>query len=97
MTKVIQIRLEGESEQLLRQQAKEFGIQVSRVKKRNDCIQLYGVKLVEEKIVRDAQDLGIRDSQIITGAIEVFVIHTDEILATLPTSDDCEKWIKQNT
>jgi hypothetical protein len=45
---VIQVRLEGSSEEAVRKAAKEMGVQVSRVKKREETWHLYGTKIVEE-------------------------------------------------
>lgn len=42
---VIQVRLEGPSEEIVRQMAKEMGIQVSNVKQRTDSVHLYGSKV----------------------------------------------------
>jgi hypothetical protein len=43
---VIQVRLEGPSEEAVRQLAKEWGVQVSTVKRRTDTWHLYGTKIV---------------------------------------------------
>lgn len=43
---VIQVRLDGPSEEDVRKAATEMGVQVSRVKKRDDCWQLYGTKVI---------------------------------------------------
>jgi hypothetical protein len=39
---VIQVRLEGLNEPAVRKMAKQMGMQISRVKHRGDCVQLYG-------------------------------------------------------
>jgi len=43
---IIQVRLDGPTEQAVRHAAKEMGVQVNRVKKREDCVQLYGSKAI---------------------------------------------------
>ena len=45
----IQVRLDGPNEEIVRQAAKEMGVQVNRVKVRTDTVQLYGSKVVVEK------------------------------------------------
>jgi len=51
----IQVRLDGPTSEDVRRAAGEMGVQVNRVVNREDCVQLYGSKVVEDK-----QDLETR-------------------------------------
>ena len=44
---VIQVRLDGPTEDAVRYAAQQMSVQVNRVKQRNDCCQLYGTRVID--------------------------------------------------
>jgi hypothetical protein len=44
---VIQVRLDGKTETAVRLAAEQMGVQVNRIKIRDDCVQLYGTVVIK--------------------------------------------------